>query len=457
MLTALLPTWTRRFSRPLLDVMRLGRIGMITLAICMAAGCHGLMDVTDPTVVRDQDIANADGALGRLRVAYNTFNGYVSPKVRDVALFSDELSYDVALQQAVPSDEFLLDQRNSAGYEGIHLSDDPHLGPLDQIVTSTSLAIPAVRQYSPDSLRGDYLAQLFMYRAYALIQMAEDLCPGFPINDITADHQLILSGPYTNDSVFVLAVQAADSAIADAVDSTTHLNAARILKGRALLTLGRYAEAATAVAQVPSNFTFATDRAYSNYLYNANEGNDPTWSLAGYPVGDHEWGTGLAFVSEHDPRVPTTYIRQGFNDATIAEYAEAKYTDVTPTIVASGVEARLIEAEAALAANDPNWLTILNTLRGTVGLSPIADPGTAAVRVDFLYHERAFWLFLTGHRLGDLHRLIRNYGRSASTVFPAGANPFLPNGGYQAATAIPFSLANEAEYNPKITTGCTVR
>jgi hypothetical protein len=38
-----------------------------------------------------------------------------------------------------------------------------------------------------------------------------------------------------------------------------------------------------------------------------------------------------------------------------------------------------------------------------------------------MFRERAFWLFMTGHRLGDLRRLIRQYGRGAETVFPTGA------------------------------------
>jgi hypothetical protein len=94
-----------------------------------------------------------------------------------------------------------------------------------------------------------------------------------------------------------------------------------------------------------------------------------------------------------------------------------------PTPLATGIEARLIEAEAALQANNPTWLTILNTLRASAispAMAPLTDPGSAAARVDLLFRERAFWLFGTGHRLGDLRRLIRQYGRQAETVFPTG-------------------------------------
>jgi hypothetical protein len=54
------------------------------------------------------------------------------------------------------------------------------------------------------------------------------------------------------------------------------------------------------------------------------------------------------------------------------------------------------------------------------GLKPLTDPGTLDARVDTMFAERAAWLFFTGHRLGDLRRLSRQYGRNPETVFPTG-------------------------------------
>ena len=112
-----------------------------------------------------------------------------------------------------------------------------------------------------------------------------------------------------------------------------------------------------------------------------------------------------------------------------------------------------MEAEVALHNNDARWLTILNALRTPAGLSPLTDPGTAAGRVDLVYHERAFWMYLTARRLGDLRRLIRNYGRSPESVFPTGA--YILGGDYGRETAIGFNQTAESMYNKKITTGCT--
>ena len=54
------------------------------------------------------------------------------------------------------------------------------------------------------------------------------------------------------------------------------------------------------------------------------------------------------------------------------------------------------------------------------GLAPLPMETTAAAQVDQLFRERAFWLFATGHRLGDLRRLVRQYARPATSVFPTG-------------------------------------
>jgi hypothetical protein len=48
------------------------------------------------------------------------------------------------------------------------------------------------------------------------------------------------------------------------------------------------------------------------------------------------------------------------------------------------------------------------------------DITNAGGAVNLLFAERARWLWLTAHRLGDLRRLVRQYSRPANTVFPVG-------------------------------------
>jgi hypothetical protein len=72
--------------------------------------------------------------------------------------------------------------------------------------------------------------------------------------------------------------------------------------------------------------------------------------------------------------------------------------------------------------------------------------------VDQLFSERAFWMFATGHRLGDMRRLIRQYGRAAETVFPGGV--YLKGGNYGADVNLP--MPQEEGNNPNFA-GCIDR
>jgi hypothetical protein len=160
---------------------------------------------------------------------------------------------------------------------------------------------------------------------------------------------------------------------------------------------------------------------------------------------------------------------------------------VAPITVASGLEARLIEAEAALHAGSTAWLTTLNTLRtngsfttapsaspdsvgvidttwnagtgGVSGLRPLIDPGDSpndSARVTLLFNERAYWLFLTGQRQGDLRRLVRNYGRDPQAIYPTGPYPLggiLPQYGTGVSVQIPTTEFANPRYRGCLSQG----
>jgi hypothetical protein len=78
-------------------------------------------------------------------------------------------------------------------------------------------------------------------------------------------------------------------------------------------------------------------------------------------------------------------------------------------------------------------------------------PATAAGREDLLFRERALTLYLTSHRLGDLRRLISQYGRSSESVFPTG--PYNPGSASKAGTVygtdVNLPIPAEEENNPQ--------
>jgi hypothetical protein len=82
-------------------------------------------------------------------------------------------------------------------------------------------------------------------------------------------------------------------------------------------------------------------------------------------------------------------------------------------------------------------------------LAPLTLQPTAAGQVDQLFHERAYWMYLTSHRLGDLRRLIRQYGRDVNTVFPNGL--YFKGGTYGTDVNVP--VPQQEQNNPNYTPG----
>jgi hypothetical protein len=234
-----------------------------------------------------------------------------------------------------------------------------------------------------------------------------------------------------------------------------------------LLALGRYADAAAAVAAVPDDYKYQVvldphGHQELDVLASFAAGDKSYQLVPATPsVGDREGGNGLDYRSSGDPRTLAVLLGQDISGYDM--YFPAKHTQdpnsLDTLMLADGVEARLIEAEAALQVNatDGRWLALLNHLRQTAllpdtVLPDLADPGTDAAgkdtpRVDQLFRERAFWLYLTGHRQGDLRRLIRQYQRSPDLVYPTG---FCPGAGgfYGAELTVPVP-PSEQDLNPK--------
>ena len=69
-----------------------------------------------------------------------------------------------------------------------------------------------------------------------------------------------------------------------------------------------------------------------------------------------------------------------------------------------------------------------------------------------LFREKAFWTFARGQRLGDARRLVRQYGRPSTAVFPEGVHFKAGNFG----TDVNLPVVTDEENNPNFT-GCLDR
>jgi hypothetical protein len=281
---------------------------------------------------------------------------------------------------------------------------------------------------------------------YSYLLFAEHFCSGVPFSTLT-DAGIDFGQPQTHEEILAIALAKFDSALtfATANDNDDLANLARVGRGRVLLNQGQFAQAATAVNGVPTNFVYAIEGSSNSARQNNGIWNY-TVNFFGFSVPEHEGTNGLPWRSANDPRVPWLDTEEVGFDGETPYFMQQKYpTKESETVLASGIEARLIEAEAALQVNNSGLaMQTINTLRQSVGLSTLATPSTAAARVDLLFRERGFWLYLTGHRLGDLRRLVRQYGRSQATVFPVG--DYHKGGEY--GTDVNFPVSSDERNNP---------
>jgi len=317
---------------------------------------------------------------------------------------------------------------------------------ISSATLSAENAAELLQEVSATPAADPRIGELYAISAAVHVLRGETYCGALPFS--TTEPEITYGEPLNADQIMDRAISRLDMADQLAGGSETIANLARVLRGRALLNQGNYSAAAAAVAAVPTDFLYQTVHSTNstreeNFMYVDN------WELDRYSVSDREGVNGLDFATAGDPRVPTEYVGVSRFDAETPMYRYLKLTSrAAPVETASGAEARMIEAEAMLNAGDAaGWLARVNAARGLVGLEPLADPGTHDARVDAMFRERAFWLFNTGHRLGDLRRLVRQYGRPASSVYPWG--PYHKDNlerGTDLSLVIPGNEANNPNY-----------
>lgn len=404
-----------------------------------AVGCSSITDVRAPDVVQPSALDNRAGAETRRAGAITAFTNALVARISVTAPLTDELFSTTATGSAP-------DQRVLPDPDGVY----PYAA-LQQARINLRDAISALQRYSPTPAAN--VGHAYALAGYTELFFAEDLCSGIPLGSIVGGDP-VFAQPSTTEQLYARAIADFDTAIVNAADSARILNLARVGRARALVDIGQLAAAAATVAAVSTSFAFSTDHSTAVQPNQLGNPASPIASNIQTTVADREGGNGLDFRSANDPRVTTRLLGKG-PDGVTDVYMQTKYTSLTsPIVLASGIEARLIEAEALLAGGDaPGALAKLNALRATMpGLAPLALASTDAGRVDQLFRERAFWMFLTGHRNGDMRRLIRQYSRSRESVFPTG--PY--KGGQLYGTQVTFT-PSASEFNNPNYHGCLNR
>jgi hypothetical protein len=447
------------------------RVATALFVVAMfACDTNRLLTVTDPDVARPTALEGISaiptlraGAIGDFGVAYNGQNADVE-QVHLSALIADEFINTETFPTRIEIDQRAMTITNTS-LNGTFYD-------LNRARASAERAANAYKEFAKTATDSVGYPEVLALNGLAYILAAENYCGAVPTSTQAADGALNFGPPLSTTQLLDSAISKFNQALAMGTPLTATFKAlAQVGKGRALLDKGDPAAAAAAVAGVSTTFQY-------NYTHSETSGrqNNGTWSLTQsvgrFGVANSEAGVGLPFQSEgniktagFDPRIADSLARRGTNtkgfDGATDQWVQAKYPlRASPVTIADGVEARLIEAEAALKAGDAaGALAILNTLRSTSALlslrgyaagslAPLSLQTTAAAQLDQLFKERAYWLFLTSHRLGDLRRLVRQYGRPVTSVFPNG--PYFKGGTYgtDVNAPVPQSEQNNPSYTP---------
>lgn len=397
---------------------------------------------------------NSKAALPQLRtaaqaafqIAYSggadLANGGHEGHVNMTAIFGDELQD----QETFPT-RIQIDARSATVGNG-------NLAALFiDISTARGFAERALRKYAQFDPSNPDRSLMHNIAGYSYVIIAENYCNGVPQSTLNDDGSIAYGDPLTNNQLLAIALAHFDSALAAATAGGDAVNQglAQIGIGRALLDTNDDAGAAAAVASVPVGYEYDIG-ASSNSPVENNGVWYYTISVPEFGVTDHKGTNGLPYFSAADPRVPFLDTHGPGTSGTEDYIQQQLYPALSSsTPLAKGLEAQLIIAEHQQRTGGP-WLATLNTLRATVGLAPLADPGTPAARQNLLFSERAFWLYLTAHRVSDMRRLVRQYGRTQDTVFPVGISV----NGQPYGTDVNFPVPNLEAANPKFH-GCIDR
>lgn len=434
----------RSTVRKKIDRRRMCNSIPLLIAYCSLgmSGCSlsDLVRVDNPsTSITPQQVATATDALGLYSGAIQVLKKAYASDVVLSGIFTDEFQ-DTASQKTI-------DTRTFQAGNNVPMIRDTYLQ-LQQVRMQGLQAIDAMRQF-PDVIPSPLIGRVYSIIAYAELLLAERFCSGVSLATIPPGGGVVTySTGLSTAALLTIAVAHFDTALElTGQDSVRFQSFARVGKARALLGLNRFSDAAIAAASVPTDFAYHAE-------FSATDTNSVRPQTGGtvFVSDTGEGRNGIDWLGAQDPRVPVRDTVKGLVRS--SKYA----TKTSPIAIADGIEARLIEAEALLADGNSNWLVTLNSLRarlapvnGVRALADTTDPGTAASRIDLLFRERAFWLYATGHRHGDLRRLVRQYRRNISAVFPSG--PYLPRFStappeYGATVVFPVPVDDRSEKNP---------
>lgn len=433
-------------------------VTLLALALLPAAACSKdkLLEVNDPNVLTPSQLTSKEtlptlfaGALSDFQASYGGTNGGppASPLTEGMinisGLFADEFSISETFPDRIDIDRHTIDINNAPeltlNFRALH-----------RARVSAERAADAYKQLDAGNVKH---AESLALAGYTYVLFAEDFCSGVPFSTLDPNGKDLHFGePSTTTQMYDLAIARFDEALTVSGIDANVRNLATIGKARALLGEGKFDQAAQVAAAVPTTYVYkirhsATTDHETNGVWSFGR------SIGRWTVGEKEGVNGLPFRSQADVRTPYAQDTlngtpaRGFDRATPLFYSVKYAARDSSDVLASGIEARLIEAEAALkAGNTSTWLADLNALRATVGLPALTDPGSSDAEIALHFKERAWWLQLTAHRLGDMRREVKYFAQPVTSVYQIGPHPKGGVWGPDVVLPVPFDEVNNPDF-----------
>lgn len=437
-------------------------VGLSAAALLLApvAGCH-LLDVQTPDVVPTSALTGANalptiraGAIGDFAIAYDGSGAQGSGGTTEGQVLISGMLGDELINTETFPDRIQVDARQSDPasatlafiYQNLHTSR-----------ASAEAAAGKFAQFS-DTTKDPGESEMLSIAGFDYVFLGENYCSGSPVDRANPDGTVAYGTPLTTVQILDTAMARFQHARALALGlgapGANFADLAAVGEARVFLDLGDFAGADSLAATVPTSFSYVIQHDLNtvrqqNGVYNGIR------KFKRYGVADQEGIAGFPWRSVSDPRTPSfrsPSTNKGFDRVT-PQWDQGRYIDEKQSVpLATGLEARLINAEVALQNGDtttfladlnalraspPSYILALNTGTGAYGtLAPmdtVAHPADGAAAVQLLFAERARWLWLTSHRLNDMRRLVRavgtrgGYGLAVNSVWPNG--PYFKNAG----------------------------
>lgn len=395
-------------------------LALVLGATVTAAGCN--LDVTDPDVVTpDQSTGpsavrnNINGAIGAFQEAFDGYVRYSGLLVDEFIAAGTFPTHEEVDERRVNPDNSSLTQFTATGdgnttgdgiYEPIHAARRQ----ADEIVSTfrSNLQDPEFETVEADLREG--IALGLYYGAYVRTLLAEGYCAS-----AVGDEAALSSGDRMQEALGLF--EEAEAAAQDAGQDDVVL-AARLGQARSLAWLGQPVPAAAAAAPIPTDFEFL-----ARYSTNTpNEENEVNTFTDGLSFTALRWTVGAGTSPDRfDERYAyfDEFVAEGLIDpdpgleafdAAIPVSLQLKYDTPDSDIpLATGWEARMIEAEERIRAGDPEGAgDLVNPLLADRGFADASFTGDLQDDLRELARARAVGLWLTGTRHGTLRRLLRD-------------------------------------------------